>query len=223
LTLSGDHRSVPLITAIEKQKRKPRADVYLDGILALSLRLDVITIARLSVGDELSAARQRELEAEDQRLGALEAALRLLSLGPRSERDLRERLERRRGFQRAAVDQAVARMRELGYVNDAAFAKLYVETRQASPRSKRALMFELGRKGVDRGYTEVALEDYDDAEAAYAAARRRLRSLSGADRVTFERRLGNFLASRGFGFGVARMTIQRCWRELSDAEEVEAG
>ena len=210
---------MPLITAIEKQKRKPRADVYLDGVVALSLRLDVITMARLRAGDELDAARQRELEAEDQRLGALEAALRLLSMGPRSERDLRERLERRRGFQPRAVDHAVGRMRELGYINDAAFAKLYVETRQASPRSKRALAFELGRKGVERGHTEVALEDYDDVEAAYAAAQRRLRSLRAADRVTFERRLGNFLASRGFGFGVARMTIQRCWREISDAAE----
>jgi regulatory protein len=110
-------------------------------------------------------------------------------------------------------------MRELGYINDAAFAKLYVENRQASPRSKRALAFELGRKGVDRGHTDVVLEDYDDAAAAYTAAQRRLRSLQGADRVTFERRLGNFLASRGFGFGVARMTIQRCWRELTLSQE----
>jgi regulatory protein len=210
---------MPVITRIEKQKRKPRADVYLDGDLVLSLRLDVITMSRLAVGDELSSARQKEIEAEDQRLGALEAALRLLALGPRSERDLRERLERRRGFSRPAVDQAVGRMRELGYVNDAAFAKQYVENRQASPRSKRALAFELGRKGVDRGHTDVALEDYDDAEAAYAAAQRRLRGLRDADRVTFERRLGNFLASRGFGYGVARITIQRCWRELSQPQD----
>jgi regulatory protein len=212
---------VPTITAIEKQKRRPRADIYVDGVLAFALRLDVVTMSRLSVGDELAPARRIHLEAEDQRLGALEAALRLLSLGPRSERDLRERLERRRGFNSEAVDQAVSRMRELGYVDDATFAKFYVQARQASPRSKRALAFELGRKGVDRGHTEVALEGHDDLEAAYAAAQRRLRSLRDADRVTFERRLGNFLASRGFSFGVARLTIQRCWRELSDA--VEAG
>jgi regulatory protein len=210
---------MPLITAIEKQKRKPRADVYIDGALAFSLRLDVITIARLALGDDLTPSRQKELDAEDQRLGALEAALRLLSLGPRSERDLRERLEKRRGFRRDAVDQAVARMRELGYVNDAVFARFYVEARQASPRSKRALAFELGRKGIDRGHTEVALAEHDDTEAAYAAAQRRLRSLREVDRVTFERRLGNFLASRGFGFGVARLTIQRCWREVQMAEE----
>jgi len=209
---------MPLITAIEKQKRKPRADIYLDGVLALNLRFDVITMAHLAAGDDLDEARRRHLEAEDQRLGALEAALRLLSLRPRTERDLRERLERRRGYRPEAVDAAVSRMRELGYINDAAYAKLYVETRQASPRSKRALTFELGRKGVHRDHTDVALEDYDDVEAAYAAAQRKLRSLAAADRVTFERRLGNFLASRGFGFGVARSTIQRCWRERSEVD-----
>jgi len=213
---------MPLITSIEKQKRKPRADIHVDGILALNLRLDVITMARLAVGDELDDSRRTQLEAEDQRLGALEAALRLLALGPRTERDLRERLERRRGYRPEAVDAAVSRMRELGYINDAAYAKLYVETRQASPRSKRALTFELGRKGVHRDHTDVALEDYDDVEAAYAAAQRKLRSLAGADRVTFERRLGNFLASRGFGFGVARTTIQRCWRERSE-DDSEGG
>jgi regulatory protein len=213
---------MPLLTAIEKQKRRPRADVYVDGVLYLNLRLDVITMGRLCVGDEFDYSRRKQLEAEDQRLGALEAALRLLSMGPRTERDLRERLERRRGFRSDAVDAAVARMRELGYINDAAYAKLYVEVRQASPRSKRALTFELGRKGVHREHTDVALEDYDDVEAAYAAAQRKLRSLAGADRVTFERRLGNFLASRGFGFGVARTTIQRCWRERSEGDD-EAG
>ena len=209
---------MPLITSIEKQKRKPRAEVYLDGVLALNLRLDVITMARLAVGDELDDSRRIQLEAEDQRLGALEAALRLLALGPRTERDLRERLERRRGYRPEAVDAAVSRMRELGYINDAAYAKLYVEIRQASPRSKRALTFELGRKGVHRDHTDVALEDYDDVEAAYTAAQRKLRSLAAADRVTFERRLGNFLASRGFGFGVARSTIQRCWSERSERD-----
>src|SRR5688500_31141 len=119
---------MPTVTAIEKQKRKPRADIHVDGVITLNLRLDVIAMAHLAIGDELDQARRVQLEAEDQRIGALEAALRLLSLGPRTERDLRERLERRRGYRTEAVDAAVSRMRELGYINDAAYAKLYVET-----------------------------------------------------------------------------------------------
>jgi regulatory protein len=212
------------ITAIEKQKRRQRANVQLDGEFALSLRLDVIVTAGLAVGVELEPSRRRELEAEDQRLGAVESALRLLAIGPRSEHDLRERLGRRRGFRREAVDHAVQRMRELGYLNDAAFARLWVESRQAAtPRSKRALAFELSRRGVAREELDTALEAVSDADAAYDAAQRRLRALRGLDRQTFERRLGSFLSSRGFGYGVARATIQRCWSEIEDADAAGSG
>lgn len=209
---------MPVITAIEKQKRRPRANVYLDGEYAFSLRFDVAATAKLTVGRELAEEEQRGLEAEDQRQSALEAALRLLAAGPRSEHDLRDRLGRRRGFAPEAVESAVARMRELGYLDDEAFARLYVEARGASPRSKRALAFELGRKGVDRAHVEAALEAHSDADSAYDAAQRRLRALQGADRQTFERRLGNFLASRGFSYGVARATVDRCWQERSEEE-----
>jgi regulatory protein len=207
---------MPTITAIEKQKRGRRANLHLDGEYALSLRLDLITIAHLSVGAELAPAQRQALEAEDQRLGAIEAALRLLAAGPRSERDLRERLGRRRGYRHEAVDAAVQRMRELGYLNDAAFARFWVESRQAgTPRSRRALAFELGRKGVGRDELDAALEGVSDAEAAYDAAQRRLRALQGADKQTFERRLGTFLNSRGFGYGVARAAVQRCWADVN--------
>ena len=108
-------------------------------------------------------------------------------------------------------------MRELGYLNDSAFARFWVESRQAGmPRSRRALAFELNRKGVGRDEMDAALDGVSDAEAAYDAAQRRLRALSGADRRTFERRLGTFLNSRGFGYGVARAAIQRCWAEVND-------
>ena len=207
---------MPTISAIEKQKRRKRADVYLDGAHAFSLRLDVIAGAGLAAGDELTEERRRQLEWEDQRLGAVEAALRLLAVGPRSERDLRDRL-RRRGFWRPAVDAAVARMRELAYLDDAAYARFFVEARQAAtPRSRRALAFELSRKGVDRELATEAVAELSDADAAYEAARRRLRTLRGLDRETFRRRLGAFLNSRGFAYGVARATIEKCWAEAGE-------
>jgi regulatory protein len=213
---------MPIITAIEKQPRRRRANVHIDGEYALSLRLDVIQAAGLATGAELPQERRRELEAEDQRLGAVEASLRLLAMGPRSEHDLRERLTRRRGFRREAVDYAAQRMRELGYLNDAAFARFWVESRQAAtPRSKRALAFELSRRGVGREQLDAALDGVSDTDAAYEAAQRRLRALRGVDRQTFERRLGSFLNSRGFGYGVARSTIQRCWAELAADDRAE--
>jgi regulatory protein len=209
-------RKMPIITAIEKQRGRRRAQVVLDGELAFSLRFDLIATEGLAAGVELTHARRRQLEAEDQRLGAIEAALRLLAVRPRSEQELRQRLTMRRGFRREAVEIAISRMRELGYLDDAAFARSWVDSRQAAvPRSRRALAFELSRKGVSRDHMQAALASHSDEEAAYESAQRRLRALHGLDRSTFERRLGTFLNSRGFGYGVASATIDRCWQELN--------
>ena len=82
---------MPVITAIERIKFKRRADIWLEGERAFSLSLELIALARLEAGQELEAGRQEELRARDEREQAMAAALRLLSLSPRSERDLRQR------------------------------------------------------------------------------------------------------------------------------------
>jgi len=210
---------MPLITALEKQKRRPRFDLYLEGVFAFSLRPELVLASGLSVGAELPSDRQRWLHDEEQRLGAIEAALRLLAMSQRSEKELRDRLKKR-GFRKAALEAAVTRVREMGYLDDAAFARFFVETRQAStPRSRRALTFELGRKGVDRELAASSVEEVSDADAAMQAAQRRLRSFSKLDRPAFTRRLGSFLASRGFGYGVTRLTIERCWAQCHADED----
>ncbi|MPZ49122.1 MAG: RecX family transcriptional regulator [Dehalococcoidia bacterium] len=210
----------PTVTAIEKQKRRPRADLYLDGVYACTLGIDLIFERHIAVGTQITDTQRRDLETDDQRRGAIAAALRLLSVMPRSEQDLRDRLKHR-DFRRTAVDAAITRMRELGYLDDAAFARFWIEARQAAtPRSRRALAFELSRKGIDRDLVSETIAPLSDADAAYAAAQRRLRSLCGLDRPGFTRRLGSFLASRGFSYAVARSAIDRCWAELTADEPV---
>jgi regulatory protein len=213
----------PTITAIVRQKRRPRADLYLDGTCALTIGLELIAERGLGVGDPLPEALRRELEMEDQRRGATAAALRSLAVQPRSEQDLRDRLTRR-AFPRHAINAAVERMQELGYLNDVAFARFWVEARQAAtPRSRRALAFELGRKGVNRELAAETTAGLSDEDAAFEAAQRRLRTLRGLDRATFTRRLGSFLASRGFSYGVARKTVDRCWEDIAADVVSDAG
>jgi regulatory protein len=209
---------VPLITAVERIRYKRRSDIWIDGERAFSLGLELIALHGVRAGRDIDAAEMAELRDLDERQQAVEASLKLLSQSPRSEKDLRERL-RRRGLGRPAVDAALARMRELGYLDDARFAKSYVELRQMlTPRSRRYLAFELGRRGVARDLAAPALDEVSDEDAAYAAAQRRLSSLRAADHATFQKRLGAFLAGRGFGYGIARATIARCWAEMHPDE-----
>jgi regulatory protein len=202
------------ILTVARRPRRKIVDVALDDGTSFALSLDVAVERGLRPGMDVTPADRRRLEAEDAGRTALAAALRLLAAGPRSERDVRDRLKRR-ALPPKAIDGAVTRMRELGYLDDSAFARGFVEARQAStPRSRRYLQFELARRGVDREAVAAAVAAVSDDEAAYEAASHRLRALANADRSTFERRLGSFLTSRGFGYGVTRAAIERCWREI---------
>ncbi|HEY7270035.1 MAG TPA: RecX family transcriptional regulator, partial [Dehalococcoidia bacterium] len=154
-----------MITAVERVKYKRRSDVWIDGEKAFSLGVELIALRGVRAGRDISDAEIVELQDLDERQEAVAASLKLLSMSPRSEKDLRQRL-RRRGLGRPAADAAVARMRELGYLDDARFAKSYVESRQSStPRSRRFLAFELGQKGVARELSAPALDKVSDEDA----------------------------------------------------------
>jgi regulatory protein len=78
----------------------------------------------------------------------MEAAAAYLALRPRSVDETRRRL-RHAGYRADLVDQAVARLIELGYLDDAAFARAWVERRDRSrPRGELALRRELRARGV---------------------------------------------------------------------------
>jgi len=107
------------ITAIEKQRRRRRANVHLDGHYAFSLSLELVAQAGLHEGDTLSPQQVDSLRQDDVRHQAHEAALRLLAYRPRSEAEIRQRLARR-GLPPQVVRETIARLREQGLLSDAA-------------------------------------------------------------------------------------------------------
>ncbi len=201
------------ITAIERQPRRKRASVHVDGRFALALSLEVLARSALRVGDELDAAGLEELREQEAGHDALSAALRLLAYRPRSEAELRQRLARR-GAPPPVVQHTIERLRELGLVDDEAFARAWVDSRdQASPRSGRLLASELRAKGVGRGTVEEAVAAVDDEGAAYRAGQRRARAFAGLTWPDFQRRLSGFLLRRGFAYQTVRAAVARLWAE----------
>ena len=143
---------------------------------------------------------------------AYQVGLRFLAYRARSRQEVRQRLARR--FSAHAVRQALARLEEDQYLDDASFARLWRESREAHrPRSAALIRRELEQRGVTREVAEAAIAGLDDGDSAYRAGRRRLRALQGVDEVTFRRRLGDYLRRRGFSLGVARHTVERLLRE----------
>ena len=146
----------------------------------------------------------------------LDAALRLLSHRPRSEAEVRRQLSRR--FSLSVVEEAIAVLRGRGLVDDVAFARFWRQSRERHrPRGASAIRWELLRLGVSGEVVEEALEGLDEQENAYRAASGTLRRLRTADYATFRRKLGGYLARRGFRGEIVKGPVERLWSELSDA------
>jgi regulatory protein len=207
------------ITALVAQKRnKERVNVYLDGEFAFGLAL--VEAIKLHKGQQLTGEDIARLKALDEIEVAREHALNYLSYRPRSSEEVRRNL-REKGFAGQTIETVIERLAGVGLLDDEAFARFWVDNRERfGPRSRRALRYELRQKGVPDAAIEAALADLDEEEAAYRAASARLRRYARADEQTFRKRLGAFLARRGFSYGIVRDALDRLWEEQTMQREM---
>lgn len=202
------------ITRIEPQTRHAeRVNVHVDGEFRLALAQEVVLREGLRSGEEISEARIRALEAEDQRWKAREAALGLLSFRSRTAVELRRRL-RRKEFPEEVVEECVAALVERGLVDDASFAESFVRDRvRLRPHGKRRLAQELRAKGVDAETAAEAIggvmerEEVTELDLAREAVAK-WSPRPGEDPQRARRRLYGFLARRGFAADTVRQILE---------------
>jgi regulatory protein len=129
----------------------------------------------------------------------------------RSRTELRGKLARKHVPDELA-EGLLDRFAEVGLVDDEAFARSWVESRQRSRGlARRALAHELRRKGVDDETARAALDDLDpeqEEQAARELVRKKLRSLTNVDRATATRRLAGLLARKGYSAGLAFAVVR---------------
>jgi len=192
--------------------------------------------------------RRRETPAEGRaRRGAVEdpatvldAAARFLEVRPRSIEEVRRRL-REAGYRADLVDGAIERLADLGMLDDEAFARAWVESRdRARPRGERALRSELRRKGVsgaliaevlgERGSASMETDratsgdraspvSADDVAAARLLARRGGAAAREADLRRRRAKAYALLARHGFDPDVAGRALATWMAEADPIEE----
>jgi regulatory protein len=115
------------------------------------------------------AERRERKAAVDDPAVVLEAAARFLEARSRSVAEVRRRLSSA-GYQPGLVEAAIDRLLELGMLDDEAFARAWVESRdRARPRGERAIRQELALKGVDRTTVDLVLAERREAMPSPAA------------------------------------------------------
>ena len=152
-----------------------------------------------------------QTQGSDPEARARQICLRLLTAAPRTRAQLAAALSRR-GVASEAAEAVLGRFADVGLIDDAAFARAWVESRHYSRGlSRRSLSAELRQRGVE---TEEIREAVDalDPEQEVATARRLVEQKMAATRgqppEARARRAAGTLARKGYPPGLVFRLIK---------------
>lgn len=195
------------ITAIEPQaKAKNRTNIFVDDKFSFGIDERLLSDSDLFIGKEISDADVVRYKEGDNYQKCMEKAFRFLSFRPRSEKEMRDKLLEK--YDEKIVAKAIKKLTGYGYVNDAEFARMWMESRKVG-RGKRALSFELSRKGVAKEVIEeslLGLSDDSEFESALELVKKRSK-YQNLDRNEKYKKIAPFLARRGYGYDVIKRVI----------------
>ena len=178
---------MPTVTAL-RPARPGRVLVELDGEPWRTVSLEVAARSGLELGLELDRTHLRTLRRELRRGAAFDAGAKALARRERSERELRNVLERK-GVGERERDEAVATLRRHGAVDDVRFAHARASAFAERGLGDAAIAFRLEREGIDADTSASALAVLEpECERA-----RRLTERRGTGART-----ARWLAARGF-------------------------
>jgi regulatory protein len=161
---------------------------------------------------------------------AMEIAAHFLGTRPRTRWELERRL-RRAGADETVMATTLERLAEVGFIDDAAFARWWGEQRDRhAPRGHRMIESELRQRGVPRDVVAAYrhehaapvrnLEDASlpgtEAERAREALERHLRGRPLPAEAKSLQRIGMYLMRRGFDPETARGAIRALGAEQAD-------
>ena len=176
-------------------------------------------VTRAQRNQTRKAKQQQEIDADPTGY-ARQVCLDLLAAGPRTRQELARALAKK-GVPEEAAEHVLERFTDVGMIDDALFASLWVSSRhRGKGLAGRALSQELRRKGVDDEIVREAVTSLDpeqEEQTARALVRRKLASTKGLGTDARIRRLSGMLARKGYGPGLAFRIV----KEELEAEGTE--
>lgn len=193
---------MPTITAFKFQKNNKRVNVYLDNKFGFGIDLENFVKAGLKVNQELSEEKVKEIVKKAEFQKTLDKLLRFATLRPRSEKEVKDWLKRKKVHE-SLHKELFDRLKRLELVDDIKFALWWVEQRQAfRPKSLRILRQELGIKGINKDTVNEVLGSIkiDEAKIARELLARKAYKWKSLPARDARQKMSQYLARKGFGW-----------------------
>lgn len=202
------------VTRIKAQKNKKRVNIYLDGKFAFGLDADNFLKAGLKVGQKLTEKQVDDLIFKNEFQKVLNKTFRLISRRPRSEKEIRDYLKRKKSPLRL-IEEVIKKLKKLKQIDDSTFASWWVEQRSTfRPRGKFGLTMELRQKGVDKEIIKKVVEEkVEELPLAKKLAQKKFKSYKNLPREERYQKMSAFLARRGFSWETIKKVVAKFLEE----------
>ena len=210
---------MPQITKISPQKKRKRVNIFIDEKFAFGLDLETLSKYNLQVDQEISQKEIKEIIKEEELLKAYDKALRFLSFRPRSEKEIKDYLKKKK-IGEETQKMVLKKLKKANFLDDREFTLWWIEQRMTfRPSGKRLLEYELRKKGVDKEIIEeffaTGLYPSFEFKMALKAAKKKFSSYQKLPGFEFRKKITAFLARRGFSWEVIKEVIESLNKSLS--------
>lgn len=198
-----------VITAIKKERGRYR--------VTINEAEDVMVPVSLMRERPLKEGQPLDLEEYDNWLMvrqyrfALDRAVGYLAARARSKREIEQKLLQA-GYRPCTVEMVIYKLERENLLDDADFARQWVEARSTRKLGRSRIAQELRRKGVSQEEAEEALsalEDDDQLSGAVALAEKAAARIKpGEDPRKAASRIAGMLARRGYSWDIAKEAIR---------------
>lgn len=201
---------MPQITSIKQQKNKNRINVYLDNKFGFGIDLDNFVILNLKVNQELNETEIKKIIKTSEFQKTLDKLLRFVMIRPRSEKEIRGYLSRKKVSFLIWKD-LFSTLKNYDLLDDEKFAKWWVDSRQEfSPKPIKVLFGELKLKGIKKEIVEKVLEQTGINEEKIAGNLLEKRRLhwKNIPKNKLSQKMLEYLVRKGFDFKIAKTVIK---------------
>jgi len=200
---------MPVVTAIKKQKRQGRANIYLDGEFAFGTDLETLFKNHLKINQDLSQSEINKIKNATDYQSTLNKLLNFATLRPRSYREISNWFWKKKtpdNYQK----KLIKKLEKLELLDDEKFATWWVGQRQTfRPRSRRQLQAELIQKGIDKKIINNILEDsnINEVQIAKNLIKKNAYKWDRFDEKKRVQKMSEYLGRKGFNWEVIKKAI----------------
>ncbi len=206
-----------VITAIKRERGRYRVTVNdSDDVL---VPVSLLRERPLKEGQSIDLAEYDNWLMVRQYRFALDRAVGYLAARARSKREIEQKLLQA-GYRPCTIEMVLYKLEREHLLDDADFARQWVESRSNRQLGRSRIAQELRRKGVSQEEAEEALSSIDDEDqlsgAVALAEKAAARIKPDEDSRKAASRIAAMLARRGYAWDIAKEAIQIAMASMQD-------